>query len=170
MKPRDAFTGPPRILDYRTDPTDDTVAFPISRRSRGIDVFTTLAYLDPNTEHVYAQGNRILHHAVETLGLMNNRNLAIPRTTIQITGQLALVEHVHFGSAVTMEDIEHALEIANHPSGMQAEKLRLTSAIIDTGTLAGYVIETRQRNEFVTATNETLQAELLALTERHYDL
>lgn len=27
MKPRDAFTGPPRILDYRTDPADGTVAF-----------------------------------------------------------------------------------------------------------------------------------------------
>lgn len=101
---------------------------------------------------------------------MNNRNLPIPRTRIPVTDRLALVEHVHFGNSVTMEDVERAIELANHPSGLQIEKLRLTSSIIDTGTLAGFVIETVQRNEFVTTTNEELEAELSALTDRHYDL
>lgn len=170
MIPRHAFEGPPRILNYRTDPEDGKVAFPISQRSRGLDVMATLVYLDPDRERVYAHTDNILRHAVERVGLLNNRHLPVPRTTIQLSGQLAMVEHVHFGNDVTIEDVELAFEIANPNNNVRTEKIRLTSALINTGCLAGFVIETVQRNEFVTATEADLRQELLDLTEHHYDL
>lgn len=160
----------PRILDYRTDPIDGTVAFPITTGARGVDVITTLLYLDPDRARVLEHTNRILRHAVDVLGLMDNRNLPIPATKKQLTGQVSLVEHVHFGSDTTLDDVELAMLYASGESNVQSEKVRLTSALIDTGSLVGFVIETVQRNEFISTTDSQLRDELLTLTERYYDL
>ncbi len=170
MKPRDQHEGAPRILAYRTDESDGVVAFPITRQSRGIDVFTTLAYLNPDRHQLYKHSEEILRHAVNGLGLLNNIHLPIPRTGIKLSDQITLIEHVHFGDNTTVDDVYMAIEIANGTDDVEVQKLKLASAIIDTGCLTGYVIDTVQRNEFVTATDEDLKNELLALTENHYDL
>ncbi len=170
MKPRDQHEGAPRILAYRTDESGSIVAFPIERESRGIDVIATLLYLDSDKERLYAHASRILRHAVEGLGLLNNVHLPIPRTSIQLSGQIALMEHVHFGNDTTFDDVSLAIEITSGTESAETEKLRLTSALIDTGSLTGLVIETVQRNEFITSTEGALRAELHAMTENHYDL
>lgn len=169
MKYPDRFQGKPRILDYRQDPDSEFVAFPISRRSRGIDVFATLLYLEPNSNEVHGHIGRILTHAVDVLGLMNGRHLPIPRSTIQVDEQVSLVEHVHFGPKTTVNDIELALELSGS-TNMQYDKARLTSALIDTGGLAGFVIEVAQRNEIITATDEEVQQALRKMTDEHYGL
>lgn len=162
--------GPPKILDYLSEPSDDLAAIPIVPRTRGIDVAATLAYLTPDIDSVLQHLHGVLRFAVEHRNVVAHLSLPTQSESRSITTQSSFVTHIDFGPRPTMDDVEYTFEAVYGEKESKLWLARLAIGAIDAGRLLGHVVEVRNRNEFLGASEGEIKAEMLALTEIHYDL
>lgn len=141
MRGYEPFGGDPRILHTNAVTTDGVVRFPVSRRSRALDVYATIRHFNTDPEAFYATTGAILQFAVEQKGLLNNRAMGIWAPGQCLTDAVVLRQYIQFGSGLTMEDVDTALGCFDTGEQLDAKRARVAAAIINTGNLARHVVE-----------------------------
>ena len=157
------LTGAPRILD--TAPIegrdDNVVGFRITEDTTSADLLATIAFLKPDAERRAKFTRNLLRIGIEKMSGLSGLDIAIPDPSGQPSDIATFSRTVNFSSEAKLEDVEKVMQdIYTDKDAAQNALENLLADIVDNGVYNGRNIIVTQENEFLAATEQSIEAEI----------
>lgn len=157
---------PARWLEL-SERTDGSVVFTIKPDTKGQDVITTLAYLQPEQQKREEYVIRLLHAAIDE-GVFRHRWVSIDEPGVALSDQVHLGRFIHFGDDPTIEDVVGSVEHV-YGEAQVAEKLQtLFIELVDEGVFSNFIVCATQSNEIALAQPNEIALEMQQLTDEFF--
>ncbi|HEX8183023.1 MAG TPA: hypothetical protein VF575_05485 [Candidatus Saccharimonadales bacterium] len=154
----------PKILELIPHPEEpSSVYFGIDRYTRGVDVTTTLRYLDPSSEKVREQIDAMLEWGIEKRGLLKNAEIVVKDPIGYVSGQLSFTRSIKLGEKPKYSEIKDALKLIYGDDTQQFEEYIFVS-LVDEGKYVGCTVQGSQHNEIAVAEPDQILLEMEALS------